>query len=145
MFGLIFRVGILISLPFFSLVRRANAGVLLDSAVENYSVELIVVLCFLMMIVGCLASILTEEPLGVAPTKVSSKIVFALFGSLCAFMYIAQYEEKLSMVHAAWIGGVAFASPAVIPSCKALVYELIPVAKERIKILIARIFGSNDP
>ncbi|WP_111861143.1 hypothetical protein [Acinetobacter sp. CFCC 10889] len=143
MFGLIFRLAIVFSIPIASIFRKANAGELLDTAVNEYSVEAIIVLCVLMMIVGCFASILTPEPEGIAPTKVFSKVVFSIFGSLCAFIYIVHIEKGLNLVHAAWVGGVSYAAPAIIPSLKALVYELIPVAKQHIKDFLSRFFGGS--
>lgn len=62
MFGLLVRLGVVVSIPAVSLFRRANAGQLYNDAISLYSNELIIGLCLLMMCVGCLASVLTPDP-----------------------------------------------------------------------------------
>ena len=144
MFGLIARLGVIFSVPLASVFNNANAGELLDKTVNEYSVEAIIVLCGVMMVAGCIAFIMSPEPEGVPKSKAISKVAFSIFGSLMAFLYIVQYEQNLNIVHAAWIGGVSYASPAFIPSLKALVYELIPVAIQRLKNIASRLIGGSN-
>lgn len=146
MFGLGFigRLAVIASVPLVSALQKANAGELLDTTVNQYSTEAIIVLSILMMIVGCVAFILSPDPDGVPKTKATSKVAFSIFGSLSAFLYIVQYENSLNLIHAAWIGGVSYAAPAFIPSLKALVYELIPVALKRLKDLAAKFIGGSN-
>lgn len=144
MFGLIARLGVIFSVPLASVFNKAYAGELLDKTVSEYSVESIIVLCGVMMIAGCIAFIMSPDPEGVPKVKAISKVAFSIFGSLTAFLYIVQYEQPLNIVHAAWIGGVSYASPAFIPSLKALVYELVPVATRRLKDFATRFIGGSN-
>jgi hypothetical protein len=141
--GLIVRLLVVLSVPVFSLSKQANAGTVYTTAVKLYSDELIITFCLVMIVVGAVASILTPDPEGVPPTKPVSKFVYSVFGSLGAMFYIAHYEQNLSIVHPAWVGGVAFVAPAIIPSLKALVFELLPVAKDALKNWFGRWLGSK--
>ncbi|EOG9726780.1 hypothetical protein U2E72_13165 [Acinetobacter baumannii] len=143
MFGLLVRLGVVVSIPAVSLFRRANAGQLYNDAISLYSNELIIGLCLLMMCVGCLASVLTPDPDGVTPIKPLAKFVYSLFGSLGALFYIAYYESDLSIVHPAWVGGVSFVAPAIVPSLKALVFDVLPVAMDFAKKWIDRWLGGK--
>lgn len=141
--GLIVRLLVVFSVPVISLLKEANAGAVYTTAVKLYSDELIITFCLVMIVVGAVASILTPDPEGVPPTKPVSKFVYSVFGSLGAMFYIAHYEQNLSIVHPTWVGGVAFVAPAIIPSLKALVFELIPVAMDALKRWVGNWIGSK--
>jgi len=143
MFGLTWRVALVFSVPVVSLSRKANAGTLYHNAVTIYQTELLIALCLLMMCVGCLASIITPDPDGVQPIKPMAKFVYSLLGSLSAMFYIGYYEQQLTIVHPAWVGGVAFVAPAIVPSVKKLVFELLPVAHNAAKAFLTRWLGSK--
>lgn len=143
MFGLITRLAVIVSLPAISLTRKANAGVVYQNAVSQYPNELIIALCIITVIFGCLASIVTPDPDGTTQTKPMTKAVYSVFGSITALVYIVFYEKELSIVHAAWVGGVSFVSPAVVPSLKALVFELIPIAMRTLKTLFSKWIGAE--
>lgn len=143
MFGLITRLAVIVSLPAISLTRKANAGTVYQSAVSQYPNELIIALCIITVIFGCLASIVTPDPDGTTQTKPMTKAVYSVFGSITALVYIVFYEKELSIVHAAWVGGVSFVSPAVVPSLKALVFELIPIAMRTLKTLFSKWIGAE--
>ena len=128
MLGLFTRLAVWLSLPVLSFVKKAHAEGVYHTAVSQYPNELIIILCGVMMVLGCLASAVTPDPDGVPPTKPLAKIVYSVFGSITALVYIVFYEKELSLVHAAWVGGVSFVAPAVVPSLKALVFDLLPVA-----------------
>lgn len=133
MFGLVGRLFVLFSIPVVSAFKRASAGTELDQAVAQYSTELILVLCGVMMIVGCLASSITKDPDGVTATSFQSKAISSLFGSLIAICYLVYSDQEVSLIHAVWIGGVSFVSPQLIPSLKSVVRDLIPTAQQAIK------------
>lgn len=95
------------------------------------------------MVLGCLASAVTPDPDGVPPTKPIAKIVYSVFGSITALVYIVFYEKDLSLVHAAWVGGVSFVAPAVVPSLKALVFDLLPVAMRSLRTFITKWMGAD--
>ncbi|MFZ7857274.1 hypothetical protein, partial [Acinetobacter lwoffii] len=122
MFGLFTRLAVWLSLPVLSFIKKAHAEGVYHTAVSQYPNELIIILCGVMMVLGCLASAVTPDPDGVPPTKPIAKIVYSVFGSITALVYIVFYEKELSLVHAAWVGGVSFVAPAVVPSLKALVF-----------------------
>lgn len=143
MFGLIARLAVMVSLPAISLMKKAHAGGAYQVAVSQYSNELIIALCIILMMLGCLASILTPDPEGVPVTKPAAKLVYSVFGSITALAYILFYEKELSAVHAAWVGGVSFVAPAVIPSLKGLVFELIPIAMKTLKRLFSKWIGAD--
>lgn len=143
MFGLITRLAVLLSLPAVSFMKKANAGGVYQTAVTQYPNELIITLCIITMIFGCLASVVTPDPEGVPPTKPLTKFVYSIFGSITALVYIVFYEKELSIVNAAWVGGVSFVSPAVVPSLKALVFELIPIAMRTLKTLFSKWIGAD--
>lgn len=142
MFGFLTRLAVVLSIPAFSLTKRANAGVY-HTAVSQYPNELILVLCGVMMVFGCLASIVTPDPQGVTPSKPLAKGIYSVFGSISALAYLVFYEKELSLAHAVWVGGVSFVAPAVIPSLKGLVFELIPIALQTLKTLFSRWIGGN--
>lgn len=133
----------MLSLPAISFMKKANAGGVYQTAVSQYPNELIIILCGLTMILGCLASIVTPDPDGVPRTKPAAKLIYSVFGSITALVYIVFYEKELSIVHAAWVGGVSFVSPAVVPSLKALVFELIPIAMRTLKALFSKWIGAD--
>lgn len=143
MVGLITRLAVLLSLPALSVVKKANAGGIYQTAVSQYPNELIIILCGITMVLGCLASAVTPDPDGVPPTKPIAKIVYSVFGSIVALVYIVFYEKELSLVHAAWVGGVSFVSPAVVPSLKVMVFDLLPVVTRSLKAFITRWMGVN--
>lgn len=143
MFGLFIRLAVWLSLPVLSLMKKANAGGVYQAAVSQYPNELIIILCGVMMVLGCLASAVTPDPDGVPPTKPIAKIVYSVFGSITALVYIVFYEKELSLVHAAWVGGVSFVAPAVVPSLKALVFDLLPVAMRSLKAFITKWMGAD--
>lgn len=133
----------MLSLPAVSFMKKANAGGVYQTAVSQYPNELIIILCGVTMILGCLASIVTPDPDGVPTTKPMAKLIYSVFGSITALVYIVFYEKELSIVHAAWVGGVSFVSPAVVPSLKALVFELIPIAMRTLKALFSKWIGAD--
>lgn len=135
MFGLITRLAVMVSLPTFSFMKRANAGGVYQTAVNQYPNELIIGLCIVTVIVGCLASVVTPDPEGAKPTSTAAKFVYSIFASITALVYIVFYEKELSIVHAAWVGGVSFVAPAAIPSLKGLVFELVPITMNALKSL----------
>lgn len=141
--GLFVRLLIVFSVPLLSLVKEANAGTVYTTAIKLYSNELIIGFCLVMIIVGSVASIITPDPEGVPPIKPVSKFIYSVFGSFGAMFYIVHYEQNLSIVHPTWVGGVAFVAPAIIPSLKALVFELIPVAKDALKRWIGNWIGNK--
>ena len=138
MFGLFTRLAVWLSLPVLSFVKKAHAEGVYHTAVSQYPNELIIILCGVMMVLGCLASAVTPDPDGVPPTKPIAKIVYSVFGSITALVYIVFYEKELSLVHAAWVGGVSFVAPAVVPSLKALVFDLLPVAMRSLRTFITK-------
>lgn len=142
MFGFIIRLAVIVSIPVISLTRKANAGVV-QTAVSQYPHELILVLCGVMMSAGALASIVTPDPEGVKPTKPMPKLIYSFFGSVSALTYLVFYEKDLSLVHALWVGGVSFVSPVAIPSLKALVFELMPIAMQTLKNFIGKWIGQS--
>lgn len=143
MVGLITRLAVVLSLPAFSLMKKAHAGGVYQTAVSQYPNELIIILCGVTMVLGCLASAVTPDPDGVPPTKPIAKLIYSVFGSITAFLYIVFYEKELSVVHAAWVGGVSFVSPAVVPSLKAMVFELLPVAMKSLKGFVTKWMGAQ--
>ncbi|HRM29189.1 MAG TPA: hypothetical protein PLH48_01470 [Acinetobacter johnsonii] len=126
-----------------SFVKKAHAEGVYHTAVSQYPNELIIILCGVMMVLGCLASAVTPDPDGVPPTKPIAKIVYSVFGSITALVYIVFYEKELSLVHAAWVGGVSFVAPAVVPSLKALVFDLLPVAMRSLRTFITKWMGAD--
>ena len=143
MFGLFTRLAVWLSLPVLSFIKKAHAEGVYHTAVSQYPNELIIILCGVMMVLGCLASAVTPDPDGVPPTKPIAKIVYSVFGSITALVYIVFYEKELSLVHAAWVGGVSFVAPAVVPSLKALVFDLLPVAMRRLRAFITKWMGAD--
>lgn len=143
MFGLFTRLAVWLSLPVLSFVKKAHAEGVYHTAVSQYPNELIIILCGVMMVLGCLASAVTPDPDGVPPTKPLAKIVYSVFGSITALVYIVFYEKELSLVHAAWVGGVSFVAPAVVPSLKALVFDLLPVAMRSLRTFITKWMGAD--
>lgn len=143
MFGLFTRLAVWLSLPVLSFVKKAHAEGVYHTAVSQYPNELIIILCGVMMVLGCLASAVTPDPDGVPPTKPIAKIVYSVFGSITALVYIVFYEKDLSLVHAAWVGGVSFVAPAVVPSLKALVFDLLPVAMRSLRTFITKWIGAD--
>lgn len=143
MFGLISRLLVCISIPAFSLLQKANAAGIYNTAVSTYQNELILVLCGFLMVVGCLASIVTPDPEGVTPSNPAAKLVYSIFGSISALTYLVFYQKELSLAHALWVGGVSFVSPAIVPSLKGLVFDLLPIAMQTLK-QIARKWMSNS-
>ena len=143
MFGLFTRLAVWLSLPVLSFVKKAHAEGVYHTAVSQYPNELIIILCGVMMVLGCLASAVTPDPDGVPPTKPIAKIVYSVFGSITALVYIVFYEKDLSLVHAAWVGGVSFVAPAVVPSLKALVFDLLPVAMRSLRTFITNWMGAD--
>lgn len=144
MFGLITRLSVLVSVPLLSSLRKANAGDAYQTAVSQYSNEIILILCLIMMVAGCLASVVTPDPDGVKASSPLAKFVYSIFASLVAMMYLAFYEKELTLVHAAWIGGVSFVAPAVVPSAKALVFELLPIAMKTVKDRFRKWIGADE-
>ena len=142
MFGLLTRLAIVASIPVFSFIRKANAGIY-EQAMANHQDELILILCGILMVIGCLASIVTPDPEGVAQTKPIHKLIYSLFGSISAFVYLVFYEKELSIVYALWVGGVSYVSPAIIPSLKALTFELLPTLHGVIKKFVQGFSGSG--
>lgn len=142
MFGFITRLAVIVSIPVISLTRKANAGVA-QTAVSQYPQELILALCGVMMLAGALASITTPDPEGVKPTNLIPKLIYSFFGSVSALTYLVFYEKDLSLVHALWVGGVSFVSPVAIPSLKALVFELMPIAMQALKNLFGKWIGQD--
>ena len=143
MFGLFTRLAVWLSLPVLSFIKKAHAEGVYHTAVSQYPNELIIILCGVMMVLGCLASAVTPDPDGVPPTKPIAKIVYSVFGSITALVYIVFYEKELSLVHAAWVGGVSFVAPAVVPSLKALVFDLLPVAMRSLRTVITKWMGAD--
>lgn len=143
MFGLFTRLAVWLSLPVLSFVKKAHAEGVYHTAASQYPNELIIILCGVMMVLGCLASAVTPDPDGVPPTKPIAKIVYSVFGSITALVYIVFYEKELSLVHAAWVGGVSFVAPAVVPSLKALVFDLLPVAMRSLRTFITKWMGAD--
>lgn len=142
MFGFITRLAVIVSIPVISLTRKANAGVV-QTAVSQYPQELILALCGVMMFAGALASIVTPDPEGVKTTKPMPKLIYSFFGSVSALTYLVFCEKDLSLVHALWVGGVSFVSPVAIPSLKALVFELMPIAMQTLKSFIGKWIGQS--
>lgn len=142
MFGFITRLAVIVSIPVISLTRKANAGVV-QTAVSQYPHELILVLCGVMMTAGALASIVTPDPEGIKPIKPMPKLIYSFFGSVSALTYLVFCEKDLSLVHALWVGGVSFVSPVAIPSLKALVFELMPIAMQTLKNLFGKWIGQD--
>ena len=141
--NLIARLLVVVSVPVASLFKKAHAGTVYNNVVSSYPNELIISLCLIMIVVGAVASIMTPDPEGVPKISAMTKFIYSIFGSLAAMFYIAHYEHNLSIVHPTWVGGVAFVAPAIIPSLKALVFELLPVAKDAAKRWIEKWIGSK--
>jgi len=138
MFGLITRLSVMFGLPVVSIFNKAHAGVYY-TAVSQYPNELIILLSVVMMVVGCLASIVAQDPEGAKPISPLTKFVYSVFGSCMAFVYLVFYAKEISLIHAFWVGGVSFVAPAVVPSAKTLVFDLLPVAHKAIKGVVTGI------
>lgn len=142
MFGLLTRVAIVASIPAIGLTKRANAGVY-QQVISTYPDELILILCGILMVIGCASSIVTPDPEGVTPTSPVAKFIYSVFGSILALIYLVFYEKELALAHAAWVGGVSFVSPAIVPSLKMLTFELLPTLMGVVKNKIERLFSSG--
>lgn len=142
MFGLLTRVAVVVSMPLIGFTKKANAGVY-QQVISTYPDELILMLCGILIVFGCMASIVTPDPDGVTPSKPAAKFVYSLFGSFLALIYLVFYEKELVLAHAAWAGGVSFVSPAIVPALKKLTFDLLPAVMAWIGKRVEQFIGGN--
>lgn len=144
MFGLLTRLSVIFSVPVISALQNAYAGEVYKKVVNEYSDEAIIFLCLVVIPIGSIASILTPDPATEQKISVIAKLVYSILASIIAMVYIIHFEKQLSIVHVAWVAGVAFVAPSVVPSLKALIFELLPTIKDNLKKRINAFFGIEN-
>lgn len=124
LFQLFWRIIIVLSVPFLTLMRRAYAGEYVNSAVA-YSDELIVFGSVVCLLVGAFLGVKYPAPESETPLTPSVKAAASTLGGISAFIYVLHVDKQLTLLNPLWVGGVAFVAPAIIQIVRPLVIGFV--------------------
>ncbi len=112
-YALAWRTLLVFGVPFFTSVQHAHAGLYVDAA-KAYADELIIAACLVCLMLGTLLGAYFPDDEGIKPLAKPVKALSSLFLGVIAFLYVLHVDQKLTIINALWVGGVAFVAPAMI-------------------------------
>ncbi|HCA5287670.1 TPA: hypothetical protein MW252_003815 [Acinetobacter nosocomialis] len=87
----------------------------LSSIAVQYSDELIVIACIVLLILCSVIGVFYRTPVyGGKPIPLLLKIPICVTGGLFAFLYCLHIDKALTLFTPFWVGGISFISPAII-------------------------------